>query len=446
MSFSSQKILVGLNRLNSGRGFISATGPASGLFTSNGNGRSNQNVRTMPTDAIRLSFQENPPKDKITIASSENTFVETITIESTENTFVGETPAIELCVDGTEDSNLVLLHKNEIGVSDTLIAIEKIDDFGLDQTVEYVDSASLEPLHPDGEEDSSIEMINATDSTPSKKSRKVDCPWHKCGKSFSTQNHMKVHYRKHTGEKPYVCTFEGCSKTFATGYSFKAHSRVHTGERPYNCSHDGCEKKFKTSSDLKKHSRVHTGEKPFLCNICGAAFTTTNIRKVHMRTHTKERPYCCDKCQKTFASQTNLQNHRRIHLGEKPFGCNVLGCGKSFTEYSSLYKHRTVHCEKPNFACSCGKSYRMLVTLEKHRRTCHQEMDASRIGDVCLSSDVNSCLVVITDDLISDDAINLAEIVIDNNDKEELATIMDEEDINVKQDQSNFDVPTSAEI
>ena len=54
------------------------------------------------------------------------------------------------------------------------------------------------------------------------------CP--ECGKKYSTVTHMKVHYRTHTGEKPYICPYEGCGKQFSVGYSLRTHVRVHTGD------------------------------------------------------------------------------------------------------------------------------------------------------------------------------------------------------------------------
>lgn len=66
---------------------------------------------------------------------------------------------------------------------------------------------------------------------------------------FSRQDKLKVHMRKHTGEKPYLCT--QCGAAFAHNYDLKNHMRVHTGLRPYQCS--SCFKTFVRSDHLHRH-------------------------------------------------------------------------------------------------------------------------------------------------------------------------------------------------
>lgn len=223
--------------------------------------------------------------------------------------------------------------------------------------------------------------FNRTDKSSSARAiamgnKAFKCSFSGCSKIYTTQHHLKVHERLHTGDRPYQCNASGCGKSFTTSYSLKSHVRVHTGETPYHCPEEICSKSFKTSGDLQKHIRTHTGERPFTCPFegCERSFTTSNIRKVHIRTHTGERPYICqqDGCGRSFASATNYKNHQRIHTGEKPYMCTVPGCRRRFTEYSSLYKHHVVHTVAKPYQCNlCGRNYRQTSTLAMHKRSSH---------------------------------------------------------------------------
>ncbi|KTG47754.1 hypothetical protein cypCar_00015839 [Cyprinus carpio] len=98
------------------------------------------------------------------------------------------------------------------------------------------------------------------------------CNYDGCGKLYTTANHLKVHERAHTGDKPYCCDLPGCGKRFATG------------ERPYVCTVPGCDKRFTEYSSLYKHNVVHTPCKPYKCNHCGKAYKQISTLVMHKRT------------------------------------------------------------------------------------------------------------------------------------------------------------------
>ncbi|XP_054833531.1 zinc finger protein with KRAB and SCAN domains 7-like [Eublepharis macularius] len=210
-----------------------------------------------------------------------------------------------------------------------------------------------------GSESSASQVAESQDILPHHTG--IICPM--CGKKFIHQSVFDVHWREHTGEKPYKCV--DCGKRFAHCSRLSVHRRIHTGEKPHECA--DCGKSFAQNVHLTVHRRIHTGEKPYKCVDCGKSFAQSGQLTDHQRTHTGEKPYKCIDCGKSFSVSTKLTVHRRIHTGEKPYKC--VDCGKSFAVSTKLTAHRRIHTGEKQYECvDCGKSFARGTDLTTHRR------------------------------------------------------------------------------
>lgn len=188
-----------------------------------------------------------------------------------------------------------------------------------------------------------------------------------CNKTFRDNTQLKVHARKHTGEKPFECNI--CSKKFTVNGNLNKHMRIHTGEKRFECS--DCGRKFTQFAHLEDHLKTHSGEKPFVCSYCQGAFKTKARLKKHEKSHTDGKPskraVSCPKCNITLKSNRQLATHLVTHVQDTdgPFICHF--CGKVFSKYFNLQEHQLNHADLKSFICSCcDKVFTNASHLRRH--------------------------------------------------------------------------------
>lgn len=109
--------------------------------------------------------------------------------------------------------------------------------------------------------------------------------------------------------------------------------------RLHNC--DQCSASFRKRSHLKMHFRIHSGERPFQCNICERSFVSSGVLKAHILTHDAVKTHKCDICPGAFSTLGSLKRHLLIHNNTRPFMCPY--CHKTFKNRIACKKHIKNH-------------------------------------------------------------------------------------------------------
>ena len=115
----------------------------------------------------------------------------------------------------------------------------------------------------------------------------------------------------HDPTKASVCNV--CWRVFESKEKLQLHYRTHTGEKPFACKI--CNRKFTRKCNLDRHEATHSEVKPFKCTICpdGKSFKTKDGLRNHLRYHYRPK-FSCDYCNHKSHSRGGLNRHAKTHF------------------------------------------------------------------------------------------------------------------------------------
>lgn len=199
--------------------------------------------------------------------------------------------------------------------------------------------------------------IVATSTTNTSTVKLYKCPT--CDYTSKYNNHLKIHIRRHNGERPYKC--DQCPKAFSCISHLQRHARsVHVNLKILKCKE--CPKRFNDKSSLNLHvQRKHLGykaPKKFKCLVCLLRVQSKTYLEKHLRSHTLEKPFSCSKCSRAFSLKSNLDRHSR------DVKCLTASSVNKTEKPTKDDKRKSVHkCEV------CSKTYQRQEYLTRHLRS-----------------------------------------------------------------------------
>ncbi|XP_068084384.1 uncharacterized protein [Anabrus simplex] len=226
-----------------------------------------------------------------------------------------------------------------------------------------------------------------------------------CGKGFKNRKQLRNHKATHKPKVANLMECEVCSRSFSNKRMLRLHmEHVHNKFRPHLCSY--CGYSVSSVSSLKMHMRKHTGEKPFRCDQCTYRTADHNSLRRHKMQHSGDKPYKCPHCTYACIQSSTYKAHLKTkHPGMDDglmFSCSM--CAFHSIKEKNYLAHLAEHKPGANVRLKQGEED------AKKKQQQQKKKNSAQLPVIHLQeSDMNVRLAYITE-LRSEDLDNPTEI------------------------------------
>lgn len=202
--------------------------------------------------------------------------------------------------------------------------------------------------------------------------RVVQCQ--QCDETFVSKSQLGSHMQHHPEVMPFKCSV--CKIRFAQAQRWRRHEYTCMNRRRFECHICKYSHIHTTLDMLKMHMRKHTGEKPFECEHCHKYYPRQEALDSHMQRHRDLLKFKCSKCHRRLWNANEVEKHEAI-CKKRRYECYLCGFTKFGLSYNKFRRHMITHIGEKYLKCTakgCTNTFSGGALLARHLYFKHPDL------------------------------------------------------------------------